>query len=95
MHYLDDGYSYLEMLEFLKVQHGYSISLSILKRWLRKKGIKHRPLFGICSCADLIEAVREELSGSGAAVALVLVIAECIYQFCQKDFFVNVMMSGL
>jgi len=46
--YFTDGLSYEEILEFLKVHHDYTTSLSTLKRWLRKNGIKRRS-FRWCS----------------------------------------------
>ena len=65
--YLDDGLTYEEIREFLRVQHASEISLSTLKRWIKSKGIKRRPLSGIRSSQSVIfNAVQEELSGSGA-----------------------------
>ena len=67
MQYLDDGLTYDETLEFLRVQHGYDTSLSTLKRWIRRKGIKRRPLLGIRSSqTNITSSVQEELNGSGA-----------------------------
>ena len=67
--YFEGGFTYTEILEFLRVRHGYVMSLSTLKRWLRKKGMRKRPLEAIRNDAsDIFEAVRDELSGSGADI---------------------------
>ena len=50
--YFEGGFTYTEILEFLWVRHGYVMSLSILKGWLRKKGMRKHPL----------EAIRNDTS---------------------------------
>ena len=42
--YFKGGFTYTEIVEFLQVRHGYGMSLSTLKRWLREKGMRKRPL---------------------------------------------------
>ena len=44
--YFRKGYTYLEMLEFLKVHHGKTISLSTLKRYMKKMNRFRRLLLG-------------------------------------------------
>ena len=64
--YFEGGFTYSEILEFLRVRHGYVMSLSTLKRWLRKKEMRKHPLEAIRNdTSDIFEAVRDELSGSG------------------------------
>ena len=60
--YFEGGFTYTEILEFIRIHHGYVLSLSTLKRWLWKKGMRKRSL------APIFEAVRDELSGSGADI---------------------------
>ena len=67
--YFEGGVTYTEILEFLRVRHGYDMSLSALKRWLREKGMRKCPLEAILNDkSDIFEAVRDELSGSGADI---------------------------
>ena len=42
--YFDDGFWYKEILDFLESVHGYSLSLSSLKRILRRNNKKRRAL---------------------------------------------------
>ena len=60
--YFDDGFWYKEILEFLEFVHGYSLSLSSLKRILRTNNKKRRALR--CSQQELSDAVERELAGS-------------------------------
>ena len=60
--YFDDGFWYKEILEFLIFVHGYSLSLSSLKRILRRNNKKRRALR--CSQQELSNAVERELAGS-------------------------------
>ena len=63
------GFTYIEISEFLRVRHGYVMNLSTLKRWFREKGMIKRPLEAIRNdTSDILEAVRDELSGSGADI---------------------------
>ena len=63
--YFRKGYTYLEMLEFLKVHHKRTISLSTLKRYLKKMNCFRRPLFGRrINFNEAKEIVQEELYGS-------------------------------
>ena len=60
--YFEDGFWYKEILEFLIFVHGYSLSLSSLKRILRRNNKKRRALR--CSQQELSDAVERELAGS-------------------------------
>jgi len=61
--------TYEEILEFLRVYHDCIISLSTLKRFIRKQGMTKRPLERVrCTMRELEEAVNEELCGSCANV---------------------------
>ena len=65
--YFRKGYTYLEMLEFLKVHHKKTISLSTLKRYLKKMNCFRRPLLGRrINFNEVKEIKQEELHGSGA-----------------------------
>ena len=67
--YFEGGFTYIEILEFLRVRHGYLMTLSTLKRWLREKGMRKRPLEAIRNdTSDIFEAVRDEISGSGGDI---------------------------
>ena len=66
--YFKDGFTYLEIIEFLRIYHHHHISLSTLKRQLRRNNRKRRALAGIrCSRRALIQAIEEELTGSGSS----------------------------
>ena len=60
--YFDDGFRYKEILKFLEFVYGYSLSLSSLKRILRKNNKRRRAL--TCSQQELFDAVERELAGS-------------------------------
>ena len=65
--YFRKGYTYLEMLEFLKVHHKKTISLSTLKRYLKKMNCFRRPLSGRrIKFNEVKEIAQEELYGSEA-----------------------------
>ena len=65
--YFRKGYTYLEMLEFLKVHHKKTISLSTLKRYLKKMNCFRRPLLGRrIKFNEVKEIAQEELYGSEA-----------------------------
>ena len=67
--YFEGGFTYTEILEFLRVRHGYVMRFSTLKRWLSKKRMRKRPLEAIRNyTSDIFEAVNGELSGSGADI---------------------------
>ena len=58
--YFEGGFTYTEILEFLRVIHGCVMSLSTLKRWLRKKGMRKDPLEAIRNdTSDTFEAIRD------------------------------------
>ena len=62
--YFKQGYSNLEMLEFVKM-HGVTISLSTLKRRLRSLGLSRRDT---ASDHELKDAIEKELGKSGCFV---------------------------
>ena len=67
--YFNEGLTYVEILEFLRVQHQHEMSLSTLKRWLRKRGLKRRALLNSrCSYISVFNAVQTELYGSASDV---------------------------
>ena len=67
--YFIKGFTYVEISEFLYVKHDIKISLSTMKRWLKKMGLFKRALAhrrtNIAAVEDL---VRKELEGSGAGL---------------------------
>ena len=64
--YFVDGFSYLEILDFLRIRHGFTCSLSKLKRYLKRNGLKRRPLANVrADHAVIVANVRSELDGSG------------------------------
>ena len=67
--YFDDGFTYLEIIEFLRERHGHHISLSTLKRHLKQFGKQRRSTENVrCSQGELVNVVEEELAGSGSGV---------------------------
>ena len=67
--YFESGFTYTKISEFFRVRHGYVMNLSTLKRWLREKGMRKCPLEIIRNDTSVIfEAVRDEVSGSGADI---------------------------
>ena len=67
--YFTNGFTYLEIVELLKHQHRYSISLSTLKRRLRSQGLQRRTLQTIRAPINAVEsAVQNELYGSGLGI---------------------------
>lgn len=67
--YYNDGFSCVEILEFLAKYHGYNISLSTLKRRLREQGLHKRALVGRRQPIEIITtAIQNELYGSGADI---------------------------
>ena len=67
--YFTKGFTYLEIQEFLRVYHQLTISLSTIKRHLKKLKLFRRPVERIrTDDATLLTAVREELSGSGSNI---------------------------
>ena len=69
LRYFEGSSTYTEILEFLRVRHGYVMNLSTLKRWLREKGMRKRLLEAIQNdMSDIFEAARDDLSGSGADI---------------------------
>ena len=65
--YFKKGYTYIEILGFLKVHQKAKISLSTLKRTLKKLNCFHRPLPGKAAEFDEVkEVIGEDLYGSGS-----------------------------
>ena len=65
--YFRKGYTYIEILEFLKVHHKAKISLSTLKKTLKKLNCLCRPLPGKrASFEEVKEVIREGLCSSGS-----------------------------
>ena len=65
--YFIKWYTCLEILEFLKVHHKKAISLSTLKRYLKKMKCFRRPLFGRrINFNEVKEIAQEEFYGSGS-----------------------------
>ncbi len=57
------GFTYLEILEFLLIYHNIKISIRQLHRILREMDLRrHQPNN---NWTDIIDAIEEELSGSG------------------------------
>ena len=60
--YFKKGYTYIEILEFLKVHHKAKINLSTLKRVLKKLNCFRGTLLGKRAGFDEVkEVIREEL----------------------------------
>ena len=67
--YFSNGFTYLEIQEFLRVYHRQAISLSTIKRRLKKLNLFRRPVKRILiDVATLLAAVREKLSGRGSNI---------------------------
>ena len=65
--YFKKGYSYIEILEYLKTCHGKTMSLSTLKRYFKSENYFRRPLHGRRATYDEVkEVVSEEIRGSGS-----------------------------
>ena len=62
--YFDLGLNYIEIISFLLLTHGISISLRQLKRILRRKGLTRRQNYS--DPAEMVAAVERELQGSGS-----------------------------
>ena len=63
--YFEGGFTWTEILEFLRVRHVYVMSTSTLKRWLKEKAMRKHPVeASLIDTSDIFEAVRDELSGS-------------------------------
>ena len=62
--YFDLGLNYVEIISFLLLIHGISLSVRQLKRILRRKGLTRRQNFS--DPAEVVAAVERELQGSGS-----------------------------
>ena len=67
INYLKQGYTNLEILEFLKL-HNMEISLSTLKRRLQTYGLRWRSYGHVVSNRELYGVVERELAGSGSNI---------------------------
>lgn len=66
-HYFERGFTYLEIKEFIHVHHDVNLSLSTIKRRLKKMGLYKRPLPGKrVDAVTLRSLVLNELQGSGS-----------------------------
>ena len=73
----------MEILEFLKVHHKAKISLSTLKRTLKKLNYFRRPLPGKRASFDEVkEVIREELYGSGTILGYRRLWSQFEYIWC-------------
>ena len=67
--YFERNFTYLEIKEFLYIKHGIAISLSTLKRELKKMNLFRRALLGKRTNVNIVQAaVRKELEGSGSSI---------------------------
>ena len=67
--YFTERFIYLEIQELLRVDHQQTISLSTMKRHLKKFILFRCPVERVrTDDATLLAAVREELSGSGSKI---------------------------
>jgi prepilin signal peptidase PulO-like enzyme (type II secretory pathway) len=64
--YFDLGLNYVEIISFLLLTHGISLSLRQLKRILRRKGLTRRQNYS--DPAEVVAAVGRELRGSGSLI---------------------------
>ena len=64
--YFDLGLNYVEIISFLLLIHGISLSIRQLKRILRRKGLTRRQNFS--DPAEVVAAVERELQGSGSLI---------------------------
>ena len=65
--YFTKGFTYQEMQEFLCVHHQQTISLSTIKRYMKKLNLFRRPVERSDDTTLLVPA-REALSGSGSNI---------------------------
>ena len=67
--YFTKGFTYLEIQELLRVYHQQTISLSTIKRHLKKLNLFRHPVESIrTDDTTLLATVRKELSGSGSNI---------------------------
>ena len=65
--YFKKGYTYLEILEYLKTYHGKTMSLSTLKQYFKNENYFRQHLLGRKGTYDEFkEAFSEEMQGSGS-----------------------------
>ena len=86
--YFENSFSFEEILEFLRTRDGYNISLSTLKRHLKKMGLIRRPTQNVrCDMRVLYDAVRLELTGSGCGVGYRRIHRSLIRKgyICRRD----------
>lgn len=64
--YFDLGLNYVEIISFLLITHGITLSLRQLKRILRRKGLTKRKNHS--DPAEVVAAIERELQGSGSLI---------------------------
>uniref|UniRef100_A0A7M5TXY9 Integrase core domain-containing protein n=1 Tax=Clytia hemisphaerica TaxID=252671 RepID=A0A7M5TXY9_9CNID len=63
--YFDDGFTYLEIVEMLRIRNGMTTTLPKLKYFFRKNGWKKRALAAVRNAEETVrQAVRDQLNGS-------------------------------
>ena len=67
--YYEQGYTNVEILAFLYVQHNIQISLSTLKRTLSSIGLRRRIPESSEDRDEISEEIRNQLAGSGSVLA--------------------------
>ena len=65
-HRVDLGLNYVEVISFLLITHGITLSLRQLKRILRRKGLTKRKNHS--DPAEVVAAIERELQGSGSLI---------------------------
>ena len=64
--YFHQGYSNIEIISFLAVQHAIFISLSTVKRILQRLGLRRRHPSGSEDKEEIKSLISNELAGSGS-----------------------------
>ena len=80
--YFEGGFTYIEILEFLRVRHGYIMSFSTLKRWFREKGMRKRPLEAIRNDTS---DIFEDVSGADIGYRRIYKALKSKGYTCRKD----------
>ena len=86
LRYFEGDFIYTENLEFLRVRHGYVMSLSTLKRWFTEKGMTKRLLEAIRDdTSDIFEAIGNELFGSRQTYRRISQVLKSKVYICRRD----------
>ena len=64
--YFDLGLNYVEIISFLLLIHGISLSVRQLKRILQRKGLTRRQ--NLSDPTEVVAAIERELQGSGSLI---------------------------